>query len=945
MKLKYLIFLLLSLLVFTSAISAQRKTTAWEYVTAKPTTCNPSAQTGVLIFVQNDGPYYCKTTNHWEPIGGAVASVGANNRSKDIQIYTSLAAAVTGVNPGGAAAGSLLTVSTPTNCSSVLNFANSTSLEFTGTGKIVAQSGCNLTITGKILAANTRIFSGFTKDNLHLAADVDRYYPEWFGAVGDGSTDDFAAIQLLFDAVRYPNLAAGATNSYIGGKVVFGRKNYRISKEIRIARPFEIDGAGGNYREKPLTVIAKPVSSRGFVFQDFSAGEQFGAFTVAGSANVTALNSRFSASDIGKVVRIYGAGAPNGSTATNLQATISSVTDETHITLSQPAGATTNDNGIFTAYVGTNVSTAKGSILRGIGIVSDGGEADNLTITTVAAVPLATDGTKFGRMVISASSGTGRQLYTSDTTNQIGKSSRTVPEGTIVGIGATRWMLRYTTLTGIDEVPYLTTRYRVDAAAGSNQITTGTQSFESWMVGARLKIRGNYYLIGSVPASNTANLTYAPQGAFQPAPLGTAGASAVLPALNGETIEVVSLPTNSTSRTAHIFLNHAVVAEVSMTIENCYIGGTYGDGIHFDSFITQGGVETNLNYSRITHNAIYESQGNGIRTRGKNTNVVAVKENTVENSKGVGFYEGSILGNGYYDDHASGNILGDYYSDPQNGVNQSSFFNCYSEGSAAGDAVLGPAIQWYGGVPGNGFSETENKAPVLLGSPVSTNHLLALDGAMRATNKRPFSSDGNGIGYYDQLTPVITQIGASDRRPTLFGFGSADDGANRPGEFDANLKVNYSWVYNNKGYFPGWYSFGYQLFGDVNQPSQVLMAVSGTNTVLGTNAALNYAGSYRLWFPNGMYFGQKSVTANGKTATDPAFKLTTDTLGLTLDANFKVNTFQVDSLGTRPTCNLANRSTVWVNRGITGAGSTADVPQMCLKNADDTFTWHNITIN
>lgn len=827
----------------------------------------------------------------------AISTGGAGNRNSEVNGatsgYATLSAAVVSIGSTQAT----LNIYAPVNCATAIVVPKNVTLEFTKTGAIVSNgAGCRLTINGGIQAAKNQIFTGFTRDSLFLAANVDEYYPEWFGAKGDGSNDDFPAIQLMFDAVNYGVLPSDGQNFPSGGRFRFLQKGYRHTQEIRVNKPVEINGAGGSYRNNFLVALNHPVNAAGIVFEDAAQPRQYNVSTVAGSPNVVSLDSRFSQIDIGKPVSVGGAGAVAGGFPTDMNGTIIAVTDQTHITLSVNAGITMADTGLFLIAT-TGTTGAKGSILRGVAIGAGGGsEGNNLTLSTFVSTA-AGGALPLGKIAVTGTSGNGRQLYNADSRQLNAASHRGFPEGTVIGIGATRWILNYFSANGYDEIPYITSRFAGQTFAGQSIVTSATQDIEPWMLGSRVKINGRYYLLGAISgvtngigASREAVLYYAPQGDNQPLPEGVVGSVVTtLPNWSG-TVEIIS-PATRTGLAAHAYVRHGVEAQVSMTVENCFIHGSYGSNIVMDSFIVTNGAENNINYARIAKNFLYDAQGHGVFLRGKNSNAINVEANDSSQNEGYAYYDASGLGNTYFANHANVSKLGAFFSDTIRNVNQSTYISNYAEAGSPCNTIAPTAI-WLGGVPGNGFCPQENQGAVFLGT-IGGSKLATLTGGIRAVNETPLHTDGNGNVYTDLLPTVSAQIGAEDTRPTLFGFGAADDGVNRPGEPGGGTKPNYSWVYNKLGLMPGWYTFGYQLFGSVTQPAQVLMAVSGTNTILGTNASPDYNGSYRLWFPNKVGFGQIYTSGNGKAGYEPRFMLNTDAIGLTLDGNFKPSSVQL----------------------------------------------------
>lgn len=119
------------------------------------------------------------------------------------------------------------------------------SVVFAG-GLISVDSGVTLTITGHISAPPVQIFSGAgvvrpgvtgTSGNMR----VDRVYPQWWGAKGDGTTDDTSAIK-----------ASVAFMTYCGGELHFPQGVYKLTDSLSINtnQPIKMTGVGSpGYRQ------------------------------------------------------------------------------------------------------------------------------------------------------------------------------------------------------------------------------------------------------------------------------------------------------------------------------------------------------------------------------------------------------------------------------------------------------------------------------------------------------------------------------------------------------------------------------------------------------------------------------------------------------------------------------------------------------------------------
>lgn len=112
-----------------------------------------------------------------------------------------------------------------------LTVPTNVTLWFTNGAKLSINSGANVTVNGPIDAGLQHIFSG--SGTVLGAPLVDKFYPQWWGALGDGLTDDTSAIQKAL------NLA-----QYVGGSVVIKPtiEGYLINGNLTVPKFVSIIG-------------------------------------------------------------------------------------------------------------------------------------------------------------------------------------------------------------------------------------------------------------------------------------------------------------------------------------------------------------------------------------------------------------------------------------------------------------------------------------------------------------------------------------------------------------------------------------------------------------------------------------------------------------------------------------------------------------------------------
>lgn len=169
-------------------------------------------------------------------------------------------------------------------------------LVFMNGGKLQPQSG--VVITGsdsKIEAGLYEILDLSVSSITGIAGtwDIEAVYPEWFGATGDGSTDDSSSLQY---AARFTGLS--------GGILSLQSKTYRIATTISLAAsysPITFKGNGWSYDSGQATRILVDTAINAFSLSNGANGNSFVDINFYGSdVGLKCINGTY-----GNKTRIY----------------------------------------------------------------------------------------------------------------------------------------------------------------------------------------------------------------------------------------------------------------------------------------------------------------------------------------------------------------------------------------------------------------------------------------------------------------------------------------------------------------------------------------------------------------------------------------------------------------------------------------------------------------
>lgn len=185
--------------------------------------------------------------------------------TKYVNSDASLSAAITAIS--STATRLKVTSSFTTNS---LTIPANVALEFEGNGVISVANGQVLTIVnGAGLSAppDRQIFAGLGTVKFTSTYPTE-FRPEWWGALGDNSTDDLAAFNAMLTSMQ--KLSVFNSARYIGGTVrLTDGKFYYLSGTLNVRRPVLILGGTGDYNQ-PTATLRFPSNTKGVVLHGLS---------------------------------------------------------------------------------------------------------------------------------------------------------------------------------------------------------------------------------------------------------------------------------------------------------------------------------------------------------------------------------------------------------------------------------------------------------------------------------------------------------------------------------------------------------------------------------------------------------------------------------------------------------------------------------------------------
>ncbi len=179
----------------------------------------------------------------------------------------------------GAGGGSLV-ITAPMTLSDNLSIPSNLKLIIEKGGSIIRTSIYKLNINGSFVADNYQIFFGFSAGDIVFAdSAVKEVNPIWWGAKGDGITDDSSAIQAAIDAHKFVYIPAGTYKLKKG--LTTTRTNIRGSGRDTILKLCTSSSPENN------TLFVKSIIDTAYTVRDSSLSE--GQMTITLSS-VTGLN-------------------------------------------------------------------------------------------------------------------------------------------------------------------------------------------------------------------------------------------------------------------------------------------------------------------------------------------------------------------------------------------------------------------------------------------------------------------------------------------------------------------------------------------------------------------------------------------------------------------------------------------------------------------------------
>lgn len=209
----------------------------------------------------------------------------------NVNNYGSFANAVTAIGANTAT----LTVSQQINITSNQTVASNITLKVLPGGSFNISAGATLTINGPFVADFYQVFSG-SGDVRFGNGYIREVYPQWWGAVGDGSTDCTTAIQAAIDSLSTFTTGLPMRES-CGGKIFIPTGQYKITDTISSYSSITVEGAGAWSTE---------ILVYGTVTDAFSVagGDRFDRYTTQGALRFLRITATGTGATVNNLVRL-----------------------------------------------------------------------------------------------------------------------------------------------------------------------------------------------------------------------------------------------------------------------------------------------------------------------------------------------------------------------------------------------------------------------------------------------------------------------------------------------------------------------------------------------------------------------------------------------------------------------------------------------------------------
>ncbi|MBA3354011.1 MAG: right-handed parallel beta-helix repeat-containing protein, partial [Blastocatellia bacterium] len=677
-----------------------------------------------------------------------------------------------------------------------------------------------------------QIFSGFANGEVTFTGATPTRRPEWWGAKGDGVTDDLAAFVQMEASIP----AGGATQNS-GHIVLTSGHTYYLSDSFNINNAVFIEGHGGDHWANRAT-LKFPVNKVGIIIHHSNTAT---GVNVGNNALWTKLHN-------------FALDGSAAASSTSLPSATTHTVTINGLNVLRTAGP---NFGVDGSNWSGNTITVNGYVYQILTVV----DANNITLIKPRVLARGNYGSTYVSKEDNGTYAQWRQEWVGQIININGQAL------TIASVAADGSYLITTTpyLGPVDHRPFAT---QFNATAGGVDVATdiitatSASSFDTgWQVVFAAGTAGlpaplvatsdvsptYYYYIRLTDttfklATTYANATNATPIAIDLTTVGDGAVKTLQSTAWTGTSELQGIA-NTAGVAARPNIFHGIDQRATAEIKGMKIWNFTGDGINADSSKVPGTAfaTPNNNVSRYARNSFYYNHGNGIHQKGTNSNQSLIENNDASNNRGAGYYDNSFLGNNYLSNHTSFNsFAGSFFT---GAVNYSTLLGEYHE-SGQPSSYFSQGVTVIGGNYGSGIDPLSQHA--------SFNNSFGR-GAL------------SSLYVPDTLSAKFGAFMARGDH-SIFGFGAAEEPSNLGSGGDVNnVKVfQYQVSYGGDVAVPvGWYN----LFAGGAYVNQ-------SKTVLAFSGELAADGNGKLAFPSGFRTAYTDPTISrvikGTITIDPA---------------------------------------------------------------------------